>query len=68
MPTIIVFCRDVYSLDQRRAFVRGVCDTAVEALKVKPEQVTVRLIRSPDEDISRAGVFRIDQPNHGDPV
>jgi hypothetical protein len=67
MPTIMVFCRDVYTLDQRRAFVKGVCEKAVESLKVRPEQVTVRLIRSGDEDISRAGVFRIDQPNHGDP-
>ncbi len=68
MPTIIVFCRDVYSMDQRREFVKGVCDVAVESLKVRPEQVTVRLIRSGDEDISRGGVFRIDMPNHGDPL
>jgi 4-oxalocrotonate tautomerase len=60
MPTIRIEMWSGRTLDQKRVLVKKVTEAVVEALKVQPEEVKIRIVESEKENYAVGGVLRSD--------
>jgi 4-oxalocrotonate tautomerase len=60
MPNITVELFTGRTLEQKRAFVAAVTDSAVEILRVKPESVRIRLVEMETWDLANGGKLESD--------
>jgi 4-oxalocrotonate tautomerase len=58
MPTIRIEMWSGRSLDQKRQLARLVTQAVVEALKVQPDEVKIRIVESEKENYAVGGVLR----------
>jgi 4-oxalocrotonate tautomerase len=61
MPTIRIEMWSGRSLDQKRQLARLVTQAVVEALKVQPDEVKIRIVESEKENYAVGGVLRSDE-------
>lgn len=61
MPNITVELFSGRTIEQKRAFVAEVTDTAVRILKVKPEAVRIRLVEMEPWDLANGGELECDR-------
>jgi 4-oxalocrotonate tautomerase len=60
MPTIRIEMWSGRTLDQKRVLVKKVTEAVVEALKIQPEEVKIRIVESEKENYAVGGVLRSD--------
>lgn len=60
MPNITVELFAGRTIEQKRAFVAAVTDSAVEILKVKPQSVRIRLVEMETWDLANGGELESD--------
>lgn len=61
MPSVKIEMWSGRSLQQKRTLVRLVTDAIVEALGVKPEGVTIKIVEGEKENAAKAGVLRSEE-------
>jgi 4-oxalocrotonate tautomerase len=61
MPFVTIEMYEGRTLDQRRALAKNVTNAIVDALKVAPEAVEIKIVDLKKENVARGGTLAVDR-------